>query len=231
MDEKTRALRQQLDRVQEEERADLARNLHDDISPQLFSVDVDATMIRHFALNGEGDRVIERADAIRLAVVEMKRQVKAILGLLRPAILVDLGLATALEDLARQWRTRHAGVSINISVPSESLGTKLDATLFHIIRESVSNALRHGKPRTIDINVQRCVSSAVLLEVSDDGSGSDEDRLTRGFGIRGMHERAALIGGTLSIQNRHDSPGLVVLGRFPLPVSAMSSSEAEAKAA
>lgn len=215
MDQKTRALRQQLDRVQEEERAELARNLHDDMSPLLFSVDVDATMIRQLAGSGHGDRMLERTDAIRQAVAQMKGQVKSILGRLRPAILVDLGLATALDDLASQWRARHPGVTFNIKMKAQSLGDKLDAALFHIIRESVSNALRHGSPTTVDIDVRRQPDGTIVLEVLDDGRGVDSAGLIKGFGTRGMSERAQAIGGTLTIRNRQDASGVRVAAEFP----------------
>lgn len=215
MDEKTRRLRQQLDRVQEEERADLARNLHDDMSPLLFSADVDASMIQQFARDGDVGGVSDRVDAIRTSLAQMKHQVKAILGRLRPAILVDLGLGTGVENLLAQWRSRHPDVEFRVALSSGSFGAKLDGTLFHLIRESVSNALRHGHPRHIEVKVHQRVASAVFLEVSDDGGGIDKQKIARGFGIRGMHERTALAGGTLSIQNRPDERGVIVLARFP----------------
>lgn len=215
MDERTRRLREQLDRVQEEERADLARNLHDDMSPLLFSADVDAAMIQQFAREGDVAGVGDRVVAIRGAIAQMKHQVKAILGRLRPAILVDLGLGTAVDNLLSQWRARHPDVQFSITIAGDGFGHKLDGTLFHLIRESVSNALRHGRPANIEVKVNRRVASAVFLEVSDDGGGIDKHKIAGGFGIRSMHERTALAGGTISIQNRHDVRGVIVLARFP----------------
>lgn len=215
MDEKTRRLRQQLDQVQEEERADLARNLHDDMSPMLFSADVDAAMIQQLAIEGDTAGLQDRVEAIRQSIAEMKHQVKAILGRLRPAILVDLGIAVAVENLLAQWRARHPDVVFRVAISGDSFGPQLDATLFHLIRESVSNALRHGRPRLINVKVHQRVASAVFLEVSDDGGGIDRHRISRGFGIRGMHERTERAGGTISIQNRHDVHGVIVLARFP----------------
>lgn len=215
MDEKTRRLRQQLDKVQEEERADLARDLHDNVSPLLFSIDVDCSMIRRGADSSDLPLIIGRADAIREAVTQVKRHVRAILGRLRPAVLLDLGLAPALENLLGQWRARYPGVDFRVEVPAHSFGAALDATLHHLIRESVSNALRHAHPSVISILVHQRVASAVFLEISDDGGGFDVRKTSKGFGMRGMYERSSAQGGTLSIQNRLDIAGITVLARFP----------------
>lgn len=231
MDERTRKLRQQLDKVQEEERADLARDLHDDVSPLLFSVDVDASIIRRGVETGDMALVSSRADAIREAVAQAKRHVRSILGRLRPAVLLDLGLPAALESLLSEWRARHPEVEFKVDIPPRSFGARIDGTLHHLIRESVSNALRHARPKIISIVVHQRVASAVFLEVSDDGGGFDVRKVSKGFGVRGMHERTAVLGGTLSLQNRLDVPGVTVLARLPFnPDSAAAENAAKFEA-
>jgi two-component system sensor histidine kinase UhpB len=216
MDEKNKRLRAQLDTVQEEERAELARDLHDDVSPLLFSVDVDATMIKQLATNGAGQQLLARADAIRDAVGDMKKKVKAILGRLRPSLL-DPGLATTVDNLVASWQARYPDIVFSVDVPAASWGAQLDSTLHHLVRESVSNALKHAKPRRIDVSIRRGADNCVVLEVADDGAGLKAPAAPRGYGITGMTERSARLGGRLSVENRRDGEGVVVTASIPLP--------------
>lgn len=214
MNEETCRLGQQLELVQQEERADLARDLHDDLSPLIFSIDVDATIIRKTASTGEVSRIEERADAIKEAVTNVKRQVKSILGLLRPSIALDMGLVPLLEAMADRWRARHNKVEFEIRTDCMTYGRALDATLYYLIRESVSNALRHGQPRLVGVFI-RTEGGHVVLEVSDDGGGITALHRADGFGITGMRERAARHGGGLMVLDRTESPGVTVRAVLP----------------
>jgi two-component system sensor histidine kinase UhpB len=231
MHRKNTALAAQLETVQEEERAELARDLHDDVSPLLFSVDVDATMVKQLARNGGAERIVERAEAIREAVGEIKKKVKAILGRLRPAIALDLPLSATVDNLVASWRARHPDIVFAVSMPPSSWGATIDGTLHHVIRESVSNALRHAAPRRIEIKVSEHPGPAVQLEVTDDGSGLREPRTARGYGVTGMKERTERIGGRLEVENRRGGGGVVVTARIPLPSAAGRSEGKEASAA
>lgn len=215
MNEETRRLSQQLERVQQEERADLARDLHDDLSPLVFSIDVDATIIRKTAAGGDVQRLEERADAIRDAVANVKRQVKSILGLLRPTIALEFGLLPLLDAMADRWRARHKNVVFEIRADSMTYGSTLDSTLYHLVRESVSNALRHGQPRRIGVSVLKN-GDRVILEVSDDGGGMAAPGRTDGFGITGMRERTAQHGGLLTLTERTDTAGVTVRAELPI---------------
>ncbi len=216
MDQGNRRLREELEAVREEERADLARDLHDDVSPLLFSVDVDATMIKQFAARQARDKVMERADAIRDAVGQMKMRVRTILGRLRPAVVLDLGLEAAVDNLVASWRARHPSVVFTVSMPQTSWGPNTDGMLHYVIREAVSNALRHSKPGRIDIAISERAANIIVLEVADDGGGLRAPNAHWGFGITGMRERAARLGGSLKVQDRHDAAGVVVIARIPV---------------
>src|SRR5262249_44618406 len=81
--------------------------------------------------------------------------------------------------------------------------------------EGLSNALRHGHPSSIDVTVRLVDDDAVEVAIVDDGGGLKTSNGSVGFGITGMQERAATLGGTISVQNRNDSRGVIVRARFP----------------
>jgi two-component system, NarL family, sensor histidine kinase UhpB len=210
-------LNEQLANVQEEERADLARELHDEIGPFLFAVGLDISAI-HQIINSNNDtstQLASRLEAIRAAIAHMQKHLKIILGRLRPAVLLDLGLAQAIDNLIDFWKGRHPDVVLNLKVTPESFGELLDEGIYRIVRESLSNALRHGHPTEIDISVQLETDDTVAIDVVDDGGGTKPANILIGFGITGMQERVALLGGTISIRNRGDGKGVAVSARLP----------------
>ncbi len=212
---RNRQLNEQLATVQEEERADLARDLHDEVSPFLFSVDVDASSIRQMA-DDPGNPIASRADAIREAVAHMKKHVKSILGRLRPTVHLELGLSNAIETLVASWQLRNPDVSFNVDVTDRGCGQKLDTVIHGIVRESIANAFKHGKPTEIDVEVRRDAEDDVFVTVRDDGGGLKPGSLTSGFGLVAMRERVTALGGTIDIKNRDDRPGVTVSVRLPL---------------
>lgn len=218
MEKRNRELNEQLATVQEEERADLARDLHDEVSPFLFAVDVDASSIRQMADGAPPDpaTLATRADAIRDAVAHMKKHVKSILGRLRPAVHLELGLANAIETLVASWQLRNPDVTFNVDVTDRSCGQKLDGVIHGIVREAISNAFKHGTPAEIDVEVSRNAEDDVRVMVRDDGGGLKPTSLSSGFGLIAMRERVTALGGTVDINNRDDRAGVKVDVRLPI---------------
>jgi two-component system, NarL family, sensor histidine kinase UhpB len=207
-------LEHQLAAVQEEERSELARDLHDEIGPLLFAVSVDLSVIQ------QDDMVCDtpiagRIELIRDSLGRVYKDVKAILGRLRPANLVDLGLAQAAEGLVSFWQTRYPAIAFTLRTPAEGFGTKIDDTIYHLIMEGLSNALRHGRPTQIDISVS-LEKNEVLTLISDNGVGLKSEGQESGFGLIGMQERVKALGGTLSVKNSVVGSGVVVSARIPL---------------
>ncbi|MBO0756487.1 MAG: HAMP domain-containing protein [Bradyrhizobiaceae bacterium] len=210
-------LNEQLANVQEEERAELARELHDEIGPFLFAVSLDISAM-HQTISKSADissELASRVEAIRTAIAHMQKHLKIILGRLRPTVLFDLGLAQAMDNLIDFWRERHPDVVFDLKVIPESFGDRLDQGIYRIVRESLSNALRHGRPSEIAISVRLADNDTIAIEVVDDGGGMKPSNAAVGFGITGMQERAAMLGGTISVQNRSDGKGVVVSVRLP----------------
>ena len=208
-------LNDQLSTVQEEERSDIARDLHDEIGPFLFAVDVDAQTIPQILERGSKSDVVERASAIRQSVAHMQSHLRSILSRLKPAVLLDLGLAHAIDHLVSFWRTRHPGITISVDVGQESFGPKLDEVAYRIMQESLSNAVRHGKPSHIALVARPTDGGQLFISVTDNGSGLDPQGL-KGFGLAGMRERIAALGGHLSVSNNPGRPGVSVAAEMPL---------------
>ncbi len=215
MDIQNRRLQEQLLAVQEDERADLARDLHDEIGPFLFAAGIDATTIRQFVANGRYDRIPARLDAICAAITHAQKQVKAILGRLRPELSPDLGLGYALGELVTFWREHRPQIDFEISLSQESFGTALDSAIYRVVQESVNNAIRHGHPGRIEISVLRDPDNTAVVSVTDDGRGLPPGGAKAGFGLVGMRERAESLGGTLTIRDRQDRRGVIVSARLP----------------
>ncbi|WP_157069964.1 sensor histidine kinase [Aureimonas frigidaquae] len=215
-----------IDRMQEEERAELARDLHDEVGPFLFAIDVDAAGIEA----ASGGEIAERAGAIRKATAHARQAVRRILANLRPGLLPGLGLRETLEQLCREFAARRPEISFELEIDADTFGEESDATLLLVIREAMLNALRHGHPRRIALAVS-AEAGAVRFRVGDDGGGPVGER-RQGYGISGMIERVEAAGGTIAIAATAQPAGLVVSGALPLAAArAMPGPGREAQAA
>ncbi len=214
--EKNRRLDAQLEAVQEEERASLARDLHDDVGPLLFSIDVDATTIRNHSEKKADAKLIERAASIQDAVAQVKEQVRSILWQLRPGLVLDLGLANALENMLAPLKTRHPDTDFILDAPKRSWRPHIDIALLAIVREAVLNALKHGKPTRVEIRIGSPDGRTVEAVITNDGSTFAATTNTGSLGVISMHERTKLLGGRLTIVQTGDQRGVEVRASIPL---------------
>ena len=211
-----RVLNEQIINLQEEERAELARDLHDDVAPFLFAVGADAAMIRNYLSKGSIDDVGPRAEAIAEAVRHMQRHLKDVLRRLAPGALLDLGLPGAIDDLFGFWATRRPALVFSASVGGDPLDPPLDAIAFRVVQESISNAIRHGDPSAIEVTIESDDETATIV-VEDDGVGFPGGVPRSGFGLTGMQDRVRSVGGTMVARNRQAGRGVRVEVTLPLP--------------
>ena len=145
------AWRTQLRTLQDEERADLARDLHDEIGPHLFAVNVD---VGHRAADDRRRRdragARPRLTAIQEGAAHMQGLVRDILGRLRPTELIDLGLAAAVDELVAFWRGRHPAIGVRgqSAAWTRRSPQALREPLYRIIQEGLNNAVRHASRPT-----------------------------------------------------------------------------------
>jgi two-component system sensor histidine kinase UhpB len=216
MQEKTQRLEDQLRTLQDEERADLARDLHDEIGPHLFAVNVDAAMARRLIAEGRTGEAQRQVEAIQDAVGHMQRLVRDILGRLRPTELIELGLKAAIDELVAFWSARHPGITFSVQVPDDGawpIAEDVRETLYRVVQEGLNNAVRHGRPSRIEVEVARRESGEILARVTDDGAPSGKPDGV-GFGLRGMRERVAASNGRLTIERGPDGGGWTVAARL-----------------
>jgi two-component system, NarL family, sensor histidine kinase UhpB len=185
-------------RAQEEERARVARDLHDEVNQSLTGLLLRLEAAREAAppeLEGELEETKALANQAMRELLSLARQ-------LRPTALDDLGLAAAVAGQVEQLA--HGEIAAEFTAEGEFSGLGDDAQLvvYRVAQEALSNAARHSGATRIDVRLRRAEQGGVELEVSDDGRGFAFDESEGGLGIAGMRERALLIGGELTIESR-----------------------------
>jgi two-component system sensor histidine kinase UhpB len=193
-----RRLEQQIRDVQDEERAGIARDLHDEVGPYLFALQVDAS-----ALNKSADAETRaRGGAIREAVLHVQRQVSEILRQLRPASGLEFGLEAAVGEAVAFWSKRYPDIRfVSDIAPGLGLSRSGELAAWHIVQEGLSNAVRHGKPGTIRIAIMVDGPKARLF-VEDDGGGLQKSAEGLGhMGLTGLEERVRAVGGRFTVEN------------------------------
>jgi two-component system sensor histidine kinase UhpB len=210
-----RQLYAQLQSVQEEERAGIARDLHDEVGPYLFALQIDAKAIGKIG-TPEAHRL---GASVREAVIHIQQHVRNILRQLRPVTQLEFGLEATIGDLAAFWRRRNPDIRFELDVRLDiALERSLEEAAYRIVQESISNALRHGRPELIRVAV-RSDKEQLAVTVEDDGGGikgGAGDSIGLGHtGIAGMHERVLALKGRLDIGNAAGR-GVRLSAVFPL---------------
>jgi two-component system sensor histidine kinase UhpB len=222
-EQRNKMLGAQIATVQEEERAELARDLHDEIGPLLFSIDVDAAAIRGMA-TAKGDpkrkEVLDRAKAISAGAVKAKQHVRAILARLRPNLAADIGLEQALIELVASEQRRHPAVRFEERLESDCHDAVASAALYAVAREAIHNALKHAQPRHVRLSLLQTEPQRIELAVSNDG-GQLKPPSGDSHGLRNMRERVEALGGAFSIEE--NPTGVMV--RAVLPSTGMPAQE------
>lgn len=210
-----RQLYAQLQSVQEDERAGIARDLHDEVGPYLFALQVDAKAIGKIGT----PEAVRLAGSVREAVIHIQRQVRDMLRQLRPVTQLEFGLEAAIGDLAAFWTRRHPQIhfELNVQLPVAP-GRPQEEAAYRIVQESISNAVRHGRPDVIQVDI-RSDAERLKVVVQDDGGGkdaSDGESISLGqAGIAGMRERVLALKGELDIVNMPGG-GVRLSAVFPL---------------
>jgi two-component system sensor histidine kinase UhpB len=207
-------LQRQIQNVQEEERAGIARDLHDEVGPYLFAIQVDANKVA----KSRQPETRALGAAIRDAAQHVQTHVKEILRQLRPVSSLDFGLEPAIADLIAFWTRRHPAIRFERDIAATpGLDRRGEDTIYRVVQESISNAVRHGNPQIIRIAVANGPDNVTVC-VADDGGGLRQDasaELSLGrHGLAGMRERLRHLGGQLSIAEEPDH-GVTVRAILP----------------
>lgn len=189
------------EQAREEERAHIAREVHDELGQQLTALRMDTTMLklRYADVSPEFDAHVQRMkEAIDSCIVS----VREVASSLRPAVL-DMGLIASVDWLLKSFSMR-TEIATVFNAPADNL--LLDdaraTAVFRVLQESLTNIARHAQANRVEVHL-RCEDKVLHISVADDGSGFDSKvvRNKRGFGLMGMRERVLVFGG----QVRFDS--------------------------
>ncbi len=210
-----RALTQHSLGIQEEERRYIAQELHDEMGQSLSAIKAMAASLRKSADpdNGEAvESIIDQCDRLFAVARSLMRQ-------LRPMLLDDLGLIASLEDMIENWRDRNPGVNVEFRCEGEieECAGNAKIHLYRIVQECLSNVIKHAEARRVKIRFRlsaRETPCRIILTVIDDGRGFDPDQPLAGFGLLGMKERAASLGGEFILKT-HPGGGVMIEARIP----------------
>lgn len=203
-DAKLQTLARQVVRFQEDERAHLARELHDGATQTMVS----AKLLVESAIDQleREDRAAPAAlDKALKGLKESLNEVRRISHRLRPAMLDELGLPAALELLAREANDAGAlRVGVRVDGAAVPLPEAAKTALFRVSQEALANVGKHAQARQVDIELA-FASDGIYLSIDDDGKGFEVDRVQldphRGIGLRNMRERLASIGGSFEVRS------------------------------
>lgn len=183
--------------VQEEERKHLARELHDELGQCITAIQADAKSITDIAPQYD-KRVATSADAILNVSAHVYDVVHSMIHLLRPSVLDNLGLIEALKDEIKAWNKRSPKTVClhNFEGDLSNLGERINITIYRIIQECLTNALKHANAEHVVIKLSND-GDKIHLSISDDGAGkntnSSEEHI--GLGLIGIRERIQALNG------------------------------------
>jgi PAS domain S-box-containing protein len=212
-------LLEQVTAAQEEEQRRLARELHDETGQSLTSLLVG---LRSLAEAPSLATVREQVSELRRVTARTLDEVRRLARGLRPGVLDELGLVPAIEQLAVDHSQLHS-IAVEVSAVgfgAERLPPAVEAALYRVIQEALTNAAKHSGARTVNVVLQRR-RELVQAIVSDDGCGFDVEATLRTpaarahLGLHGMRERAALLGGTVTIEST-PGEGTTIYVRVPI---------------
>jgi signal transduction histidine kinase len=198
------------------ERRRWARELHDETLQGLGGLRV----LLSSALRREEPQ--RAREAMREAVTHIEREIanlRAIITELRPAALDELGLRTAIEALLDRHREQSGHeIDSELALPGPEAGAarlqdELETAVYRLVQEALTNVAKHADASTVRVTVRQH-GDELLVEVQDDGAGFDPGVASDGFGLAGMRERVALVGGRLSVES--GDRGTLVVARLPV---------------
>jgi signal transduction histidine kinase len=204
----------------EEERKFLARELHDQVIQDLLSFNYRLEDIESEVHDDVQQRELA---AVRQSVRSVVSDLRQLCSDLRPPTLDAHGLNAAIRSLAEEWAERHRiQLDLKIDPKLGRLPEALELSIFRIVQEGLNNIRKHAAAKHVSLRVERTPTASVLVRLADDGQGLPkpidlaELSAARHFGLLGISERIALLGGTMQV----DSPnggGTVLQVEIPSP--------------
>jgi two-component system, NarL family, sensor histidine kinase DegS len=203
-------------RALSEQRARISRDLHDQTAQQIALIKYNLESIKKDFLPhskpAKLDQIIKDVD--RLAV-----DLQAVVSGLRPVQLEAYGLASSLEELVVDWSGRFGvEASIDFCGAATAIDFTIETVLYHVAQEALTNIAKHASTASQVTVILQCTDEQIVLSVEDNGGGFEQPSSNgpKGrWGLVGLRERLALVGGTLETSSKPDS-GALIIARIPL---------------
>ena len=219
--DRLRTLSGRLEVVREEERARIARELHDELGVGLTCLKIDLSQANTIVSEVEGSRLRRKlSEKIRAMIEQVEgtiTDVQRIVSELRPGVLDDLGLVAAIEWQSQEFQ-RLTGITCTCTATAEDIEVEPEraTAVFRICQEALTNVARHAHATAVRVSLQE-QGGSLLLSVSDDGKGIPDQKISdpRSFGLLGMRERATLLGGEVTITGSPEK-GTTITMRLPV---------------
>ncbi|SFV34027.1 histidine kinase [Hyphomicrobium facile] len=221
-------LYRQIQSVQEEERREIARELHDEAGPCLFGITANAESVARLAAGlkeGDAARIAKRVEEILSITDRLKVMNRELLKRLHPVSIGKVPMTALIEDLIRDFERRHPEVRIVSSVGpfARAYGDRIDLIVYRATQEALTNAMRHGHAENIVVELKEEAGRShgaaqnapilISLRVSDDGKGL-RPGARAGFGLSAMRERVLSAGGSLVVDG-HEPNGTTLSIKIP----------------
>jgi len=223
--ERLRNLSGRLQSLLEEERMRISREIHDVLGQALTALKLDLTLIRRSLVSDGLAEQSAKVHEIERAVIRIIRMVRKISTDLRPGILDELGVAAAIEWMARDFQNRTGiGCKVTIQAVDKISDTVRTTAIFRIVQEALTNVMRHAAASQVNVSLEK-KDDTLIVEVRDNGIGIMEGRFidSRSLGLIGIRERVLLLGGEAVISGK---PGEGTLVRVTLPMGKGANSNA-----
>jgi PAS domain S-box-containing protein len=191
--------------TREEEKRRIARELHDDLGQRLSALKMDMTMLAADVSEGRETRgILEDITAMNGVIDDTVASVRRIASDLRPALLDELGMLTAIEWLANDFSGRY-GLPVSVDGEDADVPEQTAIAMFRIVQEALSNVVRHADATAIRVSLINR-EGEIELQVRDNGVGWDKGPSANGprksLGLLGIRERVRLLGGTVTVDSQ-----------------------------
>jgi two-component system sensor histidine kinase UhpB len=187
--------------LQDVERKEIARELHDEFGPYLFALRAHGAALTRIAASEtpDIDALQKHGGAMLAQVNALQASNRRVLDRLRPAGLAELGLREALAALVRLWREAHPDVAVEVTLAPalDTIGETAELTIYRVVQEALTNVFRHAGATAVDVAIVPGDGCA-RVRVQDNGSGLPDNHQL-GLGLTGMRERVLALGGTMTV--------------------------------
>ncbi|MBP2678097.1 MAG: sensor protein [Deltaproteobacteria bacterium] len=214
--ERLRNLSGRLQSLIEEERTRISREIHDELGQALTALKIDLSLTRRSLVSGGLAALSAKVRENERSVDRIIRTMRRIATDLRPGILDELGVAAAIEWMAKDFQNRTGiGCKVAIQGVDKISDTARATAIFRIVQEALTNVIRHAEASRVNVSLKK-KDHTLIVEVRDNGIGIIEGRITgpKSFGLIGIRERVRLLGGEAVIRGK---PGEGTLVRVTLP--------------